>query len=322
MITGEMERTGNTRKIYSLEQPVEKIIERVIQISMTDSHEAKKDTPAELDYSFTNVNRALMRGDPDSILNGEIRDKETAYAAVAAAETGHLVYGTLHVSNAIGSFQRLVSLGVSLDKLCQPDLIRLVMFQHLIPKVCPHCSHRFDIRKPLPKQYGELYGLKTYKNEHGKTAPLDKVIELKKQLNKDDSLVRACLERDLITSYHAVNVLKNIKELNESDSGELLKQRLISLLESFGVDLNNNNIRFKGDGCSKCFNGTIGVAPVSEVIVPDADFLRLIRNNQTQEAEIYWRSQLGGKTAVEDSYVKIVEGLVDPRTVERELGAI
>ncbi len=89
-------------------------------------------------YDFDNALRFFLRHDPDVILIGEIRDKETAFAAVEAAATGHLVLSTLHVSSAFGVVPRLRPFG--LDAQMIADNLIAVISQRLVRRNCPHCS--------------------------------------------------------------------------------------------------------------------------------------------------------------------------------------
>ena len=91
-----------------------------------------------IDLGFSDGLRALMRQDPDIIMVGEIRDKETADMAVQAALTGHLVFSTLHTNDAASSIARLLELGVP-NYLVNATLIG-VLAQRLIRTLCPHCK--------------------------------------------------------------------------------------------------------------------------------------------------------------------------------------
>lgn len=89
-------------------------------------------------YDFGNALRHFLRHDPDVLLIGEIRDEETARAAVESASTGHLVLSTLHVSNVFGAVPRLNVLG--LDRLTIADNLLAVINQRLLRQNCPFCS--------------------------------------------------------------------------------------------------------------------------------------------------------------------------------------
>jgi general secretion pathway protein E len=95
-----------------------------------------------IDLGFADGLRALMRQDPDIIMVGEIRDKETADMAVQAALTGHLVFSTLHTNDAAASVARLLELGVP-NYLVNATLIG-ILAQRLVRTLCPHCKAGAD----------------------------------------------------------------------------------------------------------------------------------------------------------------------------------
>jgi type II secretory ATPase GspE/PulE/Tfp pilus assembly ATPase PilB-like protein len=113
--------------IMTLEDPVEYPMNMIRQTSVNES--AK--------MGFAEGIRSMMRQDPDIILVGEIRDKETAEMAFAAAMTGHQVYSTLHTNSAIGSVSRLLDIGIVPDVMAG-NIIGIVA-QRLVRKLCPHC---------------------------------------------------------------------------------------------------------------------------------------------------------------------------------------
>jgi type IV pilus assembly protein PilB len=120
------------KNVLSLEDPVEYSIDGVSQSQVQP----------EIDYTFATGLRTTLRQDPDIIMVGEIRDKDTAQLAIHAALTGHLVLSTIHTNNAIGVIPRLIAMGVD-PYLIAPTLI-LTMAQRLVRKLCP------DGGKPLP----------------------------------------------------------------------------------------------------------------------------------------------------------------------------
>jgi general secretion pathway protein E len=95
-----------------------------------------------IDLGFADGLRALMRQDPDIIMVGEIRDRETADMAVQAALTGHLVFSTLHTNDAASSIARLLELGVP-GYLVNATLIG-ILAQRLVRTLCPHCKTEAD----------------------------------------------------------------------------------------------------------------------------------------------------------------------------------
>jgi len=118
--------------VVSLEDPVEYSIEGVSQSQVRP----------EIGYDFANGLRFILRQDPDMIMIGEIRDKETAALAIQAALTGHLVFATLHTNNAAGVIPRLVDMGV--DPFLIAPTILLAIAQRLVRTFCP------DSRKEIP----------------------------------------------------------------------------------------------------------------------------------------------------------------------------
>ena len=120
-----------TVNIMTLEDPVEYPLTLMRQTSVNEV--------ARMD--FANGIRSIMRQDPDIILVGEVRDKETAEMAFRAAMTGHQVFTTLHTNSALGAFPRLLDIGI------QPDImagnIIGVIAQRLVRVLCPHCKEAY-----------------------------------------------------------------------------------------------------------------------------------------------------------------------------------
>jgi type II secretory ATPase GspE/PulE/Tfp pilus assembly ATPase PilB-like protein len=113
--------------IMTLEDPVEYPMNMIRQTSINES--AK--------MGFAEGIRSMMRQDPDIILVGEIRDRETAEMAFTAAMTGHQVYSTLHTNSAIGSVSRLLDIGIVPD-IMAGNIIGIIA-QRLVRKLCTHC---------------------------------------------------------------------------------------------------------------------------------------------------------------------------------------
>jgi type IV pilus assembly protein PilB len=113
-----------TKNVLSLEDPVEYNISGVSQSQVRP----------EIGYTFANGLRAALRQDPDIIMVGEIRDKETAQLAIQAALTGHLVLSTIHTNNAIGVVPRLIDMGV--DPYLIAPTLKLAIAQRLARRVC------------------------------------------------------------------------------------------------------------------------------------------------------------------------------------------
>jgi len=119
------------RKIYTIEDPVEKLISNATQVPVNTEKE---------DRDFANMGRSALRMDPDVIVLGELRDEETARVMIRAAITGHLVFSTVHTNSATAIVTRLVDMGVSPVLLADPNVLDCLICQRLVPKLCKHCA--------------------------------------------------------------------------------------------------------------------------------------------------------------------------------------
>lgn len=116
--------------IVTVEDPVEADIEGINQIQVNN----------KVDLTFASALRSILRQDPDIIMIGEIRDRETAGIAVQASITGHLVVSTLHTNNAAGTLNRMADMGV--ERYLIADSVVGVIAQRLVRKLCPHCRKK------------------------------------------------------------------------------------------------------------------------------------------------------------------------------------
>jgi type II secretory ATPase GspE/PulE/Tfp pilus assembly ATPase PilB-like protein len=126
-----MEMVENTAKLYSIEDPVEKVVEEATQVPVNTE---------KADRSFAMMGRAALRMDPDVIILGEMRDEDTANVMVRASITGHLVLTTLHTNRATAIITRLVDMHISPVLLSDSSVLRCLMCQRLIAKVCDNCA--------------------------------------------------------------------------------------------------------------------------------------------------------------------------------------
>ena len=126
---GALERINSPdKKIITIEDPVEYRLSGVTQMQVKPS----------IDLTFARGLRHIVRQDPDVVLVGEIRDRETAEIAVHAALTGHLVFSTLHTNDASGAITRLLEMGVE-DFLLASAVIG-ILAQRLVRIICPECK--------------------------------------------------------------------------------------------------------------------------------------------------------------------------------------
>lgn len=118
--------------ILTLEDPVEIRIEGITQVQINN----------DVGLTFSTGLRAFLRQDPDIIMVGEIRDKETAQLAVQASLTGHLVLATLHTNSAAGAIPRLIDMGV--ESFLLSSTINLIGAQRLTRKICDDCKYVYE----------------------------------------------------------------------------------------------------------------------------------------------------------------------------------
>ncbi|MDP6527915.1 MAG: GspE/PulE family protein, partial [Candidatus Pacebacteria bacterium] len=180
-----------TKNVLSLEDPVEYNMEGVSQSQVRP----------EIGYTFASGLRTTLRQDPDVIMVGEIRDKETAQLAVQAALTGHLVLSTIHTNNAVGVIPRLIDMDV--DPFLIAPTLQLAIAQRLVRKLCDGTGKEIPVdasvkammdqefndlpekyKKEIPAQ-GHLYGLQHTEDcpsgTKGRT-PVFEVLEMNKEI--------------------------------------------------------------------------------------------------------------------------------------------
>lgn len=119
-------------KLITTEDPIEYDIDGIIQVPVNP----------DIDVTFANVLRAILRHDPDRILIGEIRDYETAEIAVQSALTGHLVFSTLHTNDAPTAITRMRDMGVPAFLITAT--VEAILAQRLVRKICTECRTEFD----------------------------------------------------------------------------------------------------------------------------------------------------------------------------------
>jgi type II secretory ATPase GspE/PulE/Tfp pilus assembly ATPase PilB-like protein len=136
-----------TRKIITLEDPVEYEVDGITQIQINP----------KIEFTFAAGLRSVLRHDPDIIMVGEIRDIETAEIAIRTALTGHMVFSTLHTNDAASGVTRLVEMG--LEPFLVTSSIEAFVAQRLVRTVCPKCKEEIktpllEIRKEIAESLG------------------------------------------------------------------------------------------------------------------------------------------------------------------------
>jgi general secretion pathway protein E/type IV pilus assembly protein PilB len=184
--------------------------------------------------------RSILRHDPDVILIGEIRDGETANAAIQASLTGHLVFSTLHTNDSAGAFARLVDMGV--EPYLVASTVEGVMAQRLVRRLCKHCKQPYtpteeempaDFPRPLPQTIWRSVGCR-HCHHTGYAGRLG-IFEL---LRTDEGVRQMCIER-----ASAVQII------------------------SYG--LRNGMTTMRRDGWNKVLKGITSVEDVTRITKPD-----------------------------------------------------
>jgi len=137
--------------IMTIEDPIEYMLDNINQSQVN----------RKADVTFATALRTMLRQDPDIILVGEMRDKETIELAIRAALTGHLVFSTIHTNNSAASFTRLLDMGI--DPYLITSTVRAVLAQRLIRMLCPKCKQPVELTDKIREKLtikdmaGEFY---------------------------------------------------------------------------------------------------------------------------------------------------------------------
>ena len=157
--------SGKTTTLYSILNDFKNIDKNIVTIEDPEEYKIEGINQIQVNYKygldFATGLKSILRQDPDIIMIGEIRDKETAQIAIRAASTGHLVISTMHTNNSVESISRLVDMGV--PRYLISSVLKGVISQKLVRKVCGHCS----IEEELDENTYKKLKLKTIKIEQG-----------------------------------------------------------------------------------------------------------------------------------------------------------
>lgn len=237
-------------KIITIENPVEYKIEGIVQTQTSD------------DYTFSSGLRAILRQDPDIILIGEIRDNEVATTALHAAQTGHLVFSTLHANNAPAAFSRLIDLGV--DPRVLGTSINVVLGQRLMRSLCSNCKIAYEASED------EIYTISEILKKHPSKIEVQKPLTLYKAAscpicNNTGYKGRvAIFEAILMDEAVEEAVIKDPREHIILEAAE--KQGIPTMLE---------------DGMEKIFNGLSSLEELERVI----EIPNLKKKDNTKESD-------------------------------------
>lgn len=229
--------------------------------------------------TFASGLRALLRQDPDIMMVGEIRDKETADLAIQAALTGHLVLSTLHTNNAATTLPRLLDMGA--EPFLIASTVRVAVGQRLVRRLCPTCRKEYD---PSPEEVTKLK----------KQFPLGPALE---HLTKDAAALPANVE-------------------GKEDKSEPIQTLMIKALTTFQKE-GAFKLWKPGEGCEACdgsgYKGRLGIYEVIEIT--DA-IAKLIVSNAVSDDLQAKAVEEGMITMQADGFIKALAGLT---TIEEVL---
>ncbi len=134
MLHEELELHNRRLRIITVEDPPERVINGASQVPVV----RRRGMGIEDEFSF--AIQGALRCDPDTLMVGEIRDLQSAILTIKFAQSGHRVYATVHASTALGIVGRLIGIGVDPSLLCAPDILTGLIFQSLVPLLCPYCK--------------------------------------------------------------------------------------------------------------------------------------------------------------------------------------
>ena len=237
--------SGKTTTLYSILNIVNTIevkictIEDPIEYGMHRANQIQVNPKTGLDFAAGL--RALLRHDPDIIMVGEIRDKETAEIAINSALTGHLVLSTLHTNTAAGAFPRFIDMGA--EGFLLASTVNVVMAQRLVRKICTNCTVKYEPEKSQILQLEKDLG-----------------VDLSKQKFYKGKGCEKCGTKGYqgrIGIYEVINVSQKIRDLivKKSSSDEIQKAA-----ESEGM------ISMLQDGLDKIASGLTTIEEVMRVI--------------------------------------------------------
>lgn len=212
-------------RILTAEDPIEYQMEGIIQVQMNK----------DIGLDFARTLRAFLRQDPDKIMVGEIRDRETAEIAINASLTGHMVFSTLHTNTAAGAFPRLTDMGV--EPFLIASAVAGVMGQRLCRRLCPDCK---------------------------RAAPLDmKWYDLDEPPASDTVWEPAGCEKCSKTGYKGRRAVFEVLEVDDDIESAIIRRENATQIQKLALERGMRTLR--QDGWSKVFKGVTSVKEIRRV---------------------------------------------------------
>lgn len=227
-------------KVISIEDPIEYHLEGVSQTQVEP----------EKGYDFASALRAAMRQDPDVILVGEIRDRETAETAIQAALTGHLVFSTIHTNDAAGIIPRLVEMGVNPNLI--PPALNLGIAQRLLRRICKKCAKKITLTEEMKKQFEKVL--------------INVPSEIKPNLEKTDIFQAQGCSECYNTGYKGRIGIFEMFKMSPKIEEAILSSPSISIMRKIAIE--EGMITLKQDGLIRVLEGLTTVEELERVVGP------------------------------------------------------
>ncbi len=214
-------------RILTAEDPIEYQMDGIIQVQMNK----------DIGLDFARTVRAFLRQDPDKIMVGEIRDRETAEIAINASLTGHMVFSTLHTNTAAGAFPRMIDMGV--EPFLIASAVAGVMGQRLCRRLCPKCRREV----PLDMKWYDL--------------PYPPAAEtvFEPAQNGCDGCSR--------TGYKGRRALFEVLEVDEDIEGAIIRRENATQIQHLSLQKGMKTLR--EDGWAKVFQGVTSISEIRRV---------------------------------------------------------
>ncbi len=231
--------SGKSTSLYSFLHEVNKIDVRImtaedpIEYHMAGINQVQMQS--DIGMTFARALRAFLRQDPDIIMVGEIRDRETAEIAINASLTGHMVFSTLHTNDAAGAFPRLIDMGV--EPFLIASAVAGVMGQRLCRRLCPKCRREV----PLDMKYYTL-----------DTPP-----------ERDTVFEPAGCDNCSRTGYKGRRALFEVLEVDEEIEGAIVRRENATQIRNLSLSKGMKTLR--EDGWAKAFRGVTSVKEIMRV---------------------------------------------------------
>ncbi len=223
--------SGKTTTLYSALSSINSVDKNIITLEDPVEYQLEMIRQAQINpkagLTFASGLRSILRQDPDVVMVGEIRDKETAEIAIQAAMTGHLVFSTLHTNDAPGALTRLVDMGI------EPFLISSsvigILAQRLVRKICPSCKESYQPTEKIVRELGiqDLSGKKMF--YRGKGCKNCKNRGYKGRLGIFELLITSERIREMVLEKASADVIR--KAAQESGMKTLRQDGLLKVFD-------------------------------------------------------------------------------------------